>query len=357
MPPPQDRGGASQPAPAAPPQLPLPAPYDCSSALLSSFAAPEGAKGKFFVALDVPNATPGFCAACGCSLAYALLPAGSSTSYSLSLSLVAGTAVGDTGPTSKSAPGGSSSRLASKGGDGGLGAATASYAASGPAADELLQQLLQDNAPPGQPGLAELPLGSSTGSGGGGGGDNATTTGLRYSGLASAIDAAWQLQPPSSGDVLLRLQVGAEVLWHWVQVDLEPPTASGNMTVGEEERCAAGRQGVWDGRFSCRCWFGLEVARACARVRGCCAGHGAGDGGWGMGQGMVVGEGGRVGGWRGGGGSGAARCLGRPMRTRASKWCVPIALMCPKTLMTRQRRAPAGCLAALGRQAAVTAGR
>lgn len=62
--------------------------------------------------------------------------------------------------------------------------------------------------------------------GGGGGGDS----GGGSEGPTTAVpDAAWLVTPPASGDFLVRIEMGGQRWWRWVQVDMEPPMAYGSM--------------------------------------------------------------------------------------------------------------------------------
>ncbi len=63
--------------------------------------------------------------------------------------------------------------------------------------------------------------GQSAGGGGGNGGGEGPTT--------AVPDAAWLVTPPASGDFLVRIEMGGQRWWRWVQVDMEPPTAYGSM--------------------------------------------------------------------------------------------------------------------------------
>ncbi|EFJ43952.1 hypothetical protein VOLCADRAFT_95896 [Volvox carteri f. nagariensis] len=235
------------------------------SAKQASFTVPRISRGTFYIAISViGQSNLLYCKTCGCSVMYAVLARGVSSLYlsSSSAAQVKQANVSDGDGSSIGVTTSSSNTATSRKFPIGklmTGISTDSVTDSGPIIGkeaiiphEQHEQHEQQLIPAGNPDhgvrrraaatASDLPSledlimqdGNST--------TNTTRTDgtvlqeMATNGTGKGVDslaAAWRMQPGSSGDYLLRIQVAGSVWWRWVVVDIDPPYATAQLSVSK----------------------------------------------------------------------------------------------------------------------------
>ncbi|EFJ43932.1 hypothetical protein VOLCADRAFT_95847 [Volvox carteri f. nagariensis] len=224
--------------PSSMPLPPSPIMYNnCSLAIKEvSFAIPSISRGPFYIAISVLHGGSAYCKLCGCRVSYIILERGASTLY--------------TSSSSPSAP--ESAKGGYVSGDDGSGTMDGPSPAAQPklpSIDDLFQLGMNPTgiALPG--GLREMNIttvptssmpGQQTNESSGGGDSSSNNTDPGHSNNTGVTvtpgespAAAWMVQPERSGDYLFRMEVGTNLWWRWVVVDIDPPRLSGQLSVSK----------------------------------------------------------------------------------------------------------------------------